>query len=108
MIYRFRPAGNDIDTCWFDLMFLRPLNDGEEHPEPPRVVKLDVHETYSQVPDMDGPLAVIYEQDTSNLERQQRGFKSSHKQAESLANYQEVRVRQLHITLDKYLNARDS
>ncbi len=107
MIYRFRPAGNDIDTCWFDLMFLRPLNDGEEHPEPPRVVKLDVHETYSQVPNMDGPLAVIYEQDTSNLERQQRGFKSSHKQAESLANYQEVRVRQLHITLDKYLNAAD-
>jgi phenylpropionate dioxygenase-like ring-hydroxylating dioxygenase large terminal subunit len=107
MIYRFRPAGNDVDTCWFDLMFLRPLNDGEEHPEPPRVVKLDVHETYAQVPNMDQPLAVIYEQDTSNLERQQRGFKSSYKQAESLANYQEVRIRQLHITLDKYMNARD-
>ncbi len=107
MIYRFRPAGNDVDTCWFDLLFLRPLKDGEEHPEPPRVVKLDVHETYDQVPNMDGPLAVIYEQDTSNLERQQRGFKSSGKHAESLANYQEVRVRQLHITLDKYLNARD-
>ena len=107
MIYRFRPAGTDVDTCWFDLMFLRPLNDGEEHPEPPRVVKLDVHETYSQVPNMDGPLAVIYEQDTSNLERQQRGFKSSAKGAQSLANYQEVRVRQLHITLDKYLNAAD-
>jgi hypothetical protein len=88
-------------------MFLRPLNDGEEHPEPPRVVKLDVHETYSQVPNMDGPLAVIYEQDTSNLERQQRGFKASAKGAQSLANYQEVRVRQLHITLDKYLNAAD-
>jgi phenylpropionate dioxygenase-like ring-hydroxylating dioxygenase large terminal subunit len=105
MIYRFRPAGNDVDTCWFDLLFLRPLGEGEEHPEPPRVVKLGVDETYSQVPNMDGPLAVIYEQDTSNLERQQRGFKSSAKKAESLANYQEVRIRQLHNTLDKYINA---
>jgi phenylpropionate dioxygenase-like ring-hydroxylating dioxygenase large terminal subunit len=105
MIYRFRPNENDVDSCWFDLMFLRPLGEGEEHPEPPRVVKLGVDETYDKVPNMDGPLAVIYEQDTSNLERQQRGFKSSGKGAESLANYQEVRIRQLHMTLDKYLKA---
>jgi hypothetical protein len=104
MIYRFRPAGNDVDTCWFDLMFLRPLKDGEEHPEPPRVVKLGVKETYDTVPKMDKPLAAIYEQDTSNLERQQRGFKSSFKPGESLANYQEVRIRQVHRVIDKYLN----
>jgi len=94
-----------VDSCWFDLMFLRPLKEGAEHPEPPRVVKLDVHETYDQVPNMDKPLAAVYEQDTSNLERQQRGFKASAKKAESLANYQEARIRQVHMTLDKYLKA---
>ena len=50
-------------------------------------------------------LAAVYEQDTSNLERQQRGFKASAKKAESLANYQEARIRQVHMTLDKYLKA---
>ena len=105
MIYRFRPAGNDVDSCWFDLLFLRPLKDGEEHPEPPRVVKLGLTETYDRVPNMDPGLAAIYEQDTSNLERQQRGFKASGKRAQSLANYQEARIRQVHLTLDKYLKA---
>jgi hypothetical protein len=54
---------------------------------------------------MDPGLAAIYEQDTSNLERQQRGFKASGKRAQSLANYQEARIRQVHITLDRYLKA---
>jgi len=103
MIYRFRPNGMDPDTCLFDLLFLRPLKEGEEHPEPPAVVKLDVDEVYATVPNMDPGLAEVYEQDTSNLEAQQRGFKAGFKRAQTLADYQESRVRQVHITLDKYL-----
>ena len=105
MIYRFRPNGMDPDTCHFDLLFLRPLKDDEEHPEPPEVVRLGQEEVYAVVPNMDPGLAVVYEQDTSNLEAQQRGFKAGKKRAETLADYQEARVRQVHITLDKYLNA---
>ena len=105
MIYRFRPNNDDVDSCWFDLMFLRPLNEGETHPEPPECVHLDVDQTYATVPNMDGPLAIVYEQDTSNMEAQQKGFKASKKRGETLANFQESRTRQLHITLDKYLNA---
>jgi len=105
MIYRFRPNGDDVDSCWFDLMFLRPLADGEEHPEPPECVHLDVDEVYATVPNMDPGLAIVYEQDTSNMEAQQKGFKASKKRAQTLANFQESRTRQVHITLDKYLNA---
>ena len=105
MIYRFRPNGMDPDSCWFDLLFLRPLNEGETHPEPPEAVILEVDEVYASVPDMNGPLAVIYEQDTSNLLAQQRGVKAAKKRGQTLANYQEIRVRQLHKTLDKYLGA---
>jgi len=104
MIYRFRPADDDVDTCWFDLMFLRPLKDGEMHPEPPECVNLDVYETYATVPNMNPGLAIVYEQDTSNMEAQQKGFKASKKRGETLANFQEARTRQVHITLDKYLN----
>lgn len=103
MIYRFRPNGTDVDSCWFDLMFLRPLNEGEKHPEPPECVHLDVDEVYADVPNMNQPLAVVYEQDTSNLLAQQRGVKAAKKRGQTLANYQEIRVRQIHKTLDKYL-----
>ncbi len=105
MIYRFRPNGTDVDTCWFDLMFLRPVKDGEARPEPAKCVNLDIDEVYATVPSMDPMLAIIYEQDTSNMEAQQRGFKGSKKRAETLANYQEVRTRQVHRTLDKYVNS---
>ncbi|MFN3230906.1 MAG: aromatic ring-hydroxylating dioxygenase subunit alpha [Alphaproteobacteria bacterium] len=103
MIYRFRPNGMDPDSCLFDLLFLRPLKDGEDHPEPPEVVRLGLDEVYATVPNMDPGLAIVYEQDTSNLEAQQRGFKAGLKRVETLANYQESRVRQVHITLDKYV-----
>lgn len=106
MIYRFRPAGDDVDTCWFDLMFLAPLNEGAEHPDPPMCVHLDVDQTYATVPNMDQGLAAIYEQDTSNMEAQQKGFKASQKRGQTLGNFQEARTRQVHITLDKYLNAK--
>lgn len=105
MIYRFRPVGMDPDRCYFDLLFLRPLKEGEEHPEPPAAVKLGLDEVYATVPNMDPGLAIVYEQDTSNLEAQQRGFKAGKKRAQTLANFQEVRVRQLHRTLDKYIDA---
>ncbi len=105
MIYRFRPIGNDVDTCYFDLLFLRPLKEGEEHPEPPKAVKLGPTEVYATVPGMDERLAIVYEQDTSNLLAQQRGFKAGKKRGQTLANYQEIRVRQMHNTLDKYLDA---
>ena len=105
MIYRFRPADDDVDSCWFDLMFLRPLKEGETHPEPPQCVNLDVFETYATVPNMNPGLAIVYEQDTSNMAAQQKGFKAGKKRGETLANFQEARTRQVHITLDKYLNA---
>jgi phenylpropionate dioxygenase-like ring-hydroxylating dioxygenase large terminal subunit len=105
MIYRFRPNGTDVDSCWFDLLFLRPLNDGEEHPEAPEVARLGLTEEYALAPNMDQPLAVIYEQDTANLEAQQKGFKASKKRGQTLANYQESRTRRVHKTLRKYLEA---
>jgi len=105
MIYRFRPNGTDPDSCWFDLLFLRPLNDGEEHPEAPEAVKLGLTEEYALAPNMDLPLAAIYEQDTSNLEAQQKGFKASKKRGQTLANYQESRTRRVHKTLRKYLES---
>ena len=50
-------------------------------------------------------LARIFDQDASNLPQVQKGMKASKKGAITLANYQEVRIRHFHQTLDKYLTA---
>jgi len=48
-------------------------------------------------------LDVIYDQDTHNLDMQTRGIKTSRKRGQTLGNYQEVRLRRIHMTLDTYL-----
>lgn len=101
MVYRFRPNGDDVDSCIFDVMVLEPLADGEEHPEPPEPVKLDVEQSYTEAEEL-GWLAPVYDEDTGNLAMQTRGLKTSRKGV-SLGNYQESRIRRVHQTLDEFL-----
>ncbi|VVO78324.1 3-phenylpropionate/cinnamic acid dioxygenase subunit alpha [Pseudomonas fluorescens] len=103
MVYRFRPNGSDPDSAIFDLLYLQPLPDSGERPDPADPVALDFEQSFHEVPGLDPGLATIYDQDTGNLIAQQRGFKASVKPGETLGNYQEIRIRQLHQTLDKYL-----
>lgn len=104
MVYRFIPNGSDPDSTIFDLLYLQPVPDSGERPDPAEPVELDFHQSFHEVPGFDPGLATIYDQDTGNLIAQQRGFKSSMKPGETLGNYQEARIRQLHQTLDKYLD----
>ncbi|MNE55666.1 hypothetical protein D3C80_1505170 [compost metagenome] len=94
-----------MDGCIFDLLYLQPLPESGERPMPAEPFELDVEQSFHEVPGLDPGLATIYDQDTGNLIAQQRGFKSSTKPGETLGNYQEVRIRQLHQTLVKYLTA---
>ena len=103
MVYRFRPNGNDPDSTIFDLLFLQPLPDSGERPDPAEPIDLDFEQSFHEVPGFDAGLATIYDQDTGNLQGQQRGFKSSTKPGQTLGNYQEIRIRLLHRTIDKYL-----
>ncbi len=105
MVYRFRPNGSDPDTAIFDLYYLQPLPASGERPDPAEPFELDYEQSFHDVPGFDPGLATIYDQDTGNLIAQQRGFKSSRKPGQTLGNYQEARVRHLHTTLDKYLDA---
>jgi phenylpropionate dioxygenase-like ring-hydroxylating dioxygenase large terminal subunit len=103
MVYRFRPNGSDPDSAIFDLLYLQPLPDSGERPDPAEPVELDFEQSFHDVPGLDPGLATIYDQDTGNLIGQQRGFKSSAKPGQTLGNYQEIRARHVHQTLDKYL-----
>ena len=103
MVYRFRPNGMDPDSTIFDLLYLQPVPGSGERPDPPEPVELGFQQSFHEVPGFDAGLATIYDQDTGNLGGQQRGFKSSVKPGQTLGNYQEVRVRHLHRTIDRYI-----
>ena len=105
MVYRFRPNGMDPDSAIFDLLFMKVNGEGDENREPPEPVKIGVEESYKVVPGVSDFLGLIYDQDTGNLAMQQRGFKAARKGGQTLGNYQEVRIRRIHQTLDAYLSA---
>ncbi|MEN3951301.1 aromatic ring-hydroxylating dioxygenase subunit alpha [Iodidimonas sp. SYSU 1G8] len=105
LIYRFRPNGMDTESAIFDILVLRPIPEGEAAPEPPEPVKLGVDDSYLTVRGLDPGLAQVYDQDTKNLGMQQRAFHNRGKRGETLGNYQEIRIRRMHKTLDTYLRA---
>jgi hypothetical protein len=106
LTYRHRPNGDDENSCIMDIFFLTPYPEGEERPEDAPTVRLEIDEPFSNASDVMGEgLARIFDQDASNLPQVQKGMKASKKGAVTLANYQEVRIRHFHQTLDKYLNA---
>jgi len=103
MTYRFRPNGMDVDSSIFDLLILEPLAEGVEHPLPPEPVQLDVEQSYTEVEGISW-LGPVYDQDTGNLALQQQGFKTSRKKGLTLGNYQESRIRRVHMTLDEFMS----
>ena len=106
LTYRHRPNGDDINSCIMDIFFLTPYTEGEERPEDAPTTRLEIDEPFSQAADVMGAgLARIFDQDASNLPQVQKGMRASKKGAVTLANYQEVRIRHFHQTLDKYLCA---
>ncbi len=101
MAYRFRPLGDDVDRCLFEIVMLEPLPDGATHPDPPEPVYLNAEQSYTEIDEL-AWLGAVYDQDTGNLLRQQQGLKTTRKGI-TLGNYQEARIRRFHLTLDGYL-----
>jgi len=101
--YRIRPLDDRVDAALFELLVLRATPPGEDAPEPAEPVRLKVEDSYSTVPGISLPFAQIMDQDTSITGWQQEGFSSSAKRTATLTNYQEVRIRHAHQTLDAYL-----
>ncbi len=103
MVYRFLPHPTNPDECTFDLLFLRLPPEGQPAPAPAKPFYLDLDDSYMIAPGMDQVLGFVYDQDTDNLAAQTRGFKGSLRGGEVLGNYQEIRARHLHQTIDKYM-----
>lgn len=104
--YRHRPNGDDVNSSIMDIFLLTRYPEGTEPPDDARTFSLGIDDPFSDAAEVMGPgLSNVFNQDGVNLPQVQKGLKASKKGAVSLGNYQEVRIRQFHQTLDKYLNA---
>jgi hypothetical protein len=104
--YRHRPNGDDVDSCIMDVFLLTRYPEGEEPPPDAPTFRLGIDEPFKDAAEVLGAgLANVFDQDGANLPQVQKGMKASRKGTVTLGNYQEVRIRHFHQTLDKYLNA---
>jgi phenylpropionate dioxygenase-like ring-hydroxylating dioxygenase large terminal subunit len=100
IVYRFRPNGDDHRSSLMEVMMLAPFTG--ERPPPADVVRLDADQPWTDASEL-GMLAKVFEQDTFNMERVQRGLETTRKPGVTLAGYQEAKVRWLNETLDEWL-----
>jgi len=99
IVYRFLP-GDDPDHSIFETQLFVPFTG--ERPPSGRTVVVNPGESLASVPELGG-LGLILQQDVDNLEPMQRGLKANITNKVTLAEYQEVRIRHYHETLDRYL-----
>jgi nitrite reductase/ring-hydroxylating ferredoxin subunit len=103
-VYRFRPNGEDPDSCIAEIIYLTPVPEGKDRPQPTPVHWLERDQDWLAAPEL-GRLTSTINQDRLNLPHVQRGMKTlaRTKPGLTLATYQESRIRQFHQTLMKWL-----
>ena len=101
--YRFRPDGNDPESCVMDIMVLEPVAEGSERPAAAPTRYLGPGETWSDVPEL-GVFGRVFNQDSTTVGRVQRGLRASVRTSTTLSRYQESRIRHFHATLDAYID----
>jgi phenylpropionate dioxygenase-like ring-hydroxylating dioxygenase large terminal subunit len=106
LVYRFRPL--DVDHCLHEILLLHPVPADGPRPAPASVIELGIDDSYQSVEAFAATgLAYVLDQDTENFRRQRAGIKAAFKPGQTLGNYQEVRIRHFHQTLDGYLQSGD-
>ncbi len=101
IVYRFRPWP-DQDKTLMEVRILTRVPPGQKIPRSVPMHMLSDQETWSAATEL-GVLGNVFDQDMANLPYVQEGLKVSKTGEVNLGDYQEIRIRQFHRTLDKYL-----
>ncbi|MCW1382770.1 aromatic ring-hydroxylating dioxygenase subunit alpha [Novosphingobium sp. KCTC 2891] len=102
IVYRWRPWP-DQDHCLMEVRVIARVPEGQPRPHGVPMHLLAADENWSDAPEL-GVLGAVVDQDMTNMELTHEGLKVSKNQAIELADYQEVRLRHFHQTLDHYLS----
>jgi len=101
-VYRWRPVGRDVNRGIMEVYQLDMVPKDGERPKPSPTHWLSDDEPWTAAEEMGG-LGAVLDQDLGNLPFVQQGLISSGNNKVHLANYQEMRIRQHHIMIEKYI-----
>ena len=99
IVYRFRPNGDDHRSSVMEVMFLSPFTG--ERPAPAKVRALGLNDSWTTAPEL-GALAKVFDQDVFNMGKVQLGLETTQKAGVTLANYQETKIRHVHMLMNKW------
>jgi phenylpropionate dioxygenase-like ring-hydroxylating dioxygenase large terminal subunit len=103
IVYRWRPW-HDQNHCLMEVRILTRVPPGAAIPHSVPMKFLSESQPWTDASEL-GVLGSVFEQDMQNLPFVQEGLKASKNGQINLGNYQEIRIRQFHQTIDKYLKA---
>jgi phenylpropionate dioxygenase-like ring-hydroxylating dioxygenase large terminal subunit len=101
IVYRWRP-GKTPHTCLMEVRIIARVKKGEPMPRGVPMKMLGPDQKWTAAEEL-GILGDVFEQDMENLAFVQDGLNCSKTGKVQLGNYQEIRLRQFHDTLEKYL-----
>lgn len=102
LFYRFRPNGNDPDSCIFEVMMFPPAPDPDNRPAPAKVTHLGLDDDWTMAPEL-GATTKIFQQDSLNLPHVQTGLKAQEQQEVIFASYNEAKIRHFYDNLFRWL-----
>lgn len=102
IVYRWRPWP-DQDHTLMEVRILMRAAPGAPRSPAPRMNLLGPDQPWSAAEELGGALASVFDQDMGNLPFVQDGLKVSKTNEVNLGDYQDIRIRHFHRTLDKYL-----
>ncbi|MEG3586844.1 MAG: RHO alpha subunit C-terminal catalytic domain-containing protein, partial [Actinomycetota bacterium] len=101
IFYRFRPNGDDHESCIFEIFYLTPFSG--DRPPPATETKLGPNDPWTDAPELE-KLAMVAEQDTFNMQRVHQGLKILRREGILLSRYQEAIVRWRQDLLAEYVD----
>ncbi len=102
LVYRWRPNGRDPDSAIMDVIILKRVPKNGPRPRPVPEHFLSEEENWTDAAELGG-LAAVFEQDMGNLPFVQEGLRASGTGVVHFGRYSEMRIRQLHHLLDRYI-----
>lgn len=101
--YRFTPDRVDPNKAVYDFYIFETLPTDGSEPPPTELINLGDEDSYAESGAFPPWLGQIYDQDSEGLARIQEGLRYGGEGDLFFASYQEVRIRQLHQVLERYL-----
>jgi len=101
IVYRFRPNGDDHRSAIMECIFLAPYQG--EKPPPCDVHWLGEDETFTDAEEL-GMLGKVFNQDLFNMANIQLGLETTRKPGITLGDYQESKIRWLHMKLGQWVD----